>query len=236
MRKKKVRRVICAILVFALVGVAALMGTAYALAESPRGSGLFDLKIQDDTHLTVTPLRTGDIAATAGSARSLRMGGITYTGTYYEDAEKLRLCYTGAAEGEECFLLVSSQGEPSGLTDASVIYMDQVTAASQGAAFLLYPGEMTDGAEYYIYISTASAAIQRVASFRYYQAALPLGDVNGDYRVNAQDLTLLARYLDGKTSVLIETGQADVDGDKAITVLDLTRLSRFVARIVDTLE
>ena len=63
------------------------------------------------------------------------------------------------------------------------------------------------------------------------------GDVNGDGRVNANDLTALARHI-ARIETITRSGRlknADVNGDQQVTADDLTHLAQYVARIIPEL-
>lgn len=65
-----------------------------------------------------------------------------------------------------------------------------------------------------------------------------LGDVNLDGKVNAQDLTALARHV-AKIQTLPQNSSnlanADVNRDGTVNAQDLTRLARFVAKKIPSL-
>ena len=74
-------------------------------------------------------------------------------------------------------------------------------------------------------------------SFPALPVILTRGDVNLDGRVDAADLTVLARHV-SNISLLTDPqalANADVTGGDGISASDLTKLARFVARIVDEL-
>ena len=63
------------------------------------------------------------------------------------------------------------------------------------------------------------------------------GDVNGDGRVNANDLTALARHI-ARIELITRSSRlknADVNGDQQVTADDLTHLGQYVARIIPNL-
>ena len=74
-------------------------------------------------------------------------------------------------------------------------------------------------------------------SFPALTVILNRGDVNLDGKVDAADLTVLARHVAG-ISFLTDPqalSNADVTGEGGISGSDLTRLARFVAKIISEL-
>lgn len=65
-----------------------------------------------------------------------------------------------------------------------------------------------------------------------------LGDVNGDNKVTAADLTMLARHV-AKNAVITDSRSlrcADVTRDNNITASDLTKLARYVAKNISSFD
>lgn len=65
-----------------------------------------------------------------------------------------------------------------------------------------------------------------------------LGDVNGDYNVDAKDLTHLAKHV-AKISTITDAGlfkAADVNSDGEVDAKDLTHLAKYVAKIIASLD
>ena len=60
-------------------------------------------------------------------------------------------------------------------------------------------------------------------------SAAPSGDLNGDGKLNASDVRMLADFLVGKSSALDNWNNADYDGNRMLDSVDLTRMKRAAA-------
>lgn len=58
-----------------------------------------------------------------------------------------------------------------------------------------------------------------------------LGDLNGDGKISAIDLTLMRKYIAGYKVDMIEAA-ADLNGDGRITAIDLTMLRKYIAGLI----
>ena len=84
--------------------------------------------------------------------------------------------------------------------------------------------ENLDTGKYYVRVKANGTQLasetQEIDIFLY-------GDVNGDGKVDIDDLTRLRRYI-AESSTVIFPG-ADVNGDGTVDIDDLTRLRRYIA-------
>ena len=64
------------------------------------------------------------------------------------------------------------------------------------------------------------------------------GDVNGDGKVGAKDLTVLARHISKIEKITDSTllKNADVTHDDKVNAKDLTKLAKYVSKIIRTLD
>ena len=56
-----------------------------------------------------------------------------------------------------------------------------------------------------------------------------IGDVNGDGKIDANDVTTLQMYIAKYADVTVNEAVADVDGNGKINVLDVTAIQKYVA-------
>ena len=64
------------------------------------------------------------------------------------------------------------------------------------------------------------------------------GDVSGDGKISAADVTMLKQYVIGKlnANVKIDLSAADVNGDGIVNVADAAKLGQYQAGLIDSLS
>ena len=103
------------------------------------------------------------------------------------------------------------------------------SAANQATIYQLLSDAKSDMAganDYNAVIGVYESYAEEIASVPVTDGSFAMGDVNGDGSVTLNDLTILARLINGAT-VAIE-GDADVDADGSITLNDYTKLNRII--------
>lgn len=168
-----------------------------------------------------------------------KVGSKTYS-DFYKDAEKFNLIYNDAVSGDYYTVFVIQNGTAPSADN--VVYIDQKTASDGKVTFNLYPSKLVGDSSYNVYISGESFEYTKMMSFSYTTKAdevsdYILGDVNGDQKVNVQDLTALARHLAKVTVVSDQTRlkASDTNCDGKVSADDLTHLAKYVAKIISAL-
>ncbi len=222
------KKAIKIVLVLALV-VSCL--TAVATAEGPV-SGICNVTVENAYNSTVT--------VKAQKADKTEVASPTSEGgkQVYADAVRLELTYTTAQNASQYVAFVLDGGTVP--TEDNVAYIDQIGASNDQAVFDIYPGTLTTGKTYDIYLSSdATTGIQnavKVASFGYYAAYTP-GDVNEDGRINGNDAMQCFHHVVGNVTL---TGNqflaADVVKNNVVNAQDGMRILHFVVGNIATLE
>lgn len=141
---------------------------------------------------------------------------------------------TGVGADNQCLLLVLTDTETP--TVSNIIYVDQATADGSGkATFSVIPTDMNKNETYYIYATSASAAMsQTPATFMYYYSAAMRGDVSGDKNIRTNDAILVLQHVAKKLSLQDAAAiSADCSGDGNIRTNDAILILQHVAKIID---
>lgn len=218
------RRIWRTLLLTALFTV--LLGTA-ALAADTTKSGMYDV---NGTGATLTP----QIAAGTTASRSTEtVNGASKT--FYANAVRLAMTYTGATGNEECLVMVTNRAVASPAV-SDIVYINQAAASGGTATFNLYPSNLASGTTYHVYVSTAGGSgLTKVGTFSYY-APYVLGDVNGDGEIDTSDAYLIARYYAGQTTLTsTQLLAADVNHDGESDTSDAYRIARYYAGQIDSI-
>ena len=203
-----------------------------ALAEGdPTQSGMYDVAAESaySSYLTLTPQKADGTAVT-GAAATVGGAGCTF----YPDAEKLAVTFTGASDSSYYLMLVLN--DDSGVpTAGNMTYIDQQTVVSGSVSFTAYPSSLANGTTYSVYLSSNAAGggdiqtLTKVASFKYF-AAFTLGDINEDNAIDAVDALFALRIYVSDPTLDLTPGQllaADVNGDSAVDAVDSLQILRY---------
>ena len=157
----------------------------------------------------------------------------------YNGAVKLNVAYNGTTDGAYYLILVTNTDlmgttqtvDATKITDSTVEYIDQKTAASDSVDFTVYQKSFASDKTYYVYLASNAGdgmGLTQVGSYKYFSTApaYTLGDVNGDESIDVLDLLLILDYTLGRTDLSEgnRLAAADVNGDNGVDVLDLLRV------------
>ena len=144
---------------------------------------------------------------TVGSA----LTGLTFTRPGNLDANPVTLLWDGLSEDATNGTILTLTFEiPAGATDG--VYTVSLSCDPDD----VYTGEMTDILPIFVNGTVTVQNVQR-------------GDVNGDGKINAKDVTSLRRYLAGGYGLTVNDAAADVNGDGKVNAKDVTTLRRYLA-------
>jgi hypothetical protein len=170
------------------------------------------------------------------------------TVTFAESStEKMTVTYgNGLTDGTQ-YLILMVKGTPNenttvtdngtlNTTDVSytinentILFIDQVTATDGKIEFTVYPSSMQDSV--ILITSTDGTMIAAIVD-----AAVVLGDLNNDGKINSTDAVLFNKYL-AKIDNLDATAMsaADINGDNKVNSADVVILNRYLAKLITTL-
>ncbi len=153
---------------------------------------------------------------------------------WYENSDRLEVSYSAATEaGYYGAILVEGTGLPT--VDDEILFIDQVTAGSEGIKFNVYPmlPEETTGMTFYISSSIDDEDLIKIplgyavgVGTETDEPAYIPGDVDGNGSVTRSDLLRLAKHFSGFV-VQINEAAADVTRDGKVTRNDLLRLAKY---------
>lgn len=143
--------------------------------------------------------------------------------------------------------LVLVLNEKAAPTESNIVYINQEAAAENKVTFEnVYPKEMLESPDrasetntYYVYVvgeGRTFNASAPAATFKYYEAEILLGDVDGDTHIYADDASLVLQYVakiaTAHDSTIAAAG--DVDNDGHIYADDASYILQYVAKIITT--
>ncbi len=142
-------------------------------------------------------------------------------------ANAVQLAVTVDADPATYYLILALNDGSSTPTKDNIAYIDQKGEAT----FNVYPGDLSSGKTYNVYLSSDKAAQTLVASFKYYEgkAAGMRGDVNNDGSISATDALWVLEFVANPASHPISTAIGDVNKDGSITATDALWILEFVA-------
>jgi hypothetical protein len=164
--------------IVSLVMVLVLAACVVAFAD-PATGGIYDLTVNLGT-VTPKTAANGDIAAAPGTS----IGGNTYT--FYADAARLAVEFTGVADAQYMVFLIEADGEAVNCptpTEANIKYVNQ--AAGAALNFNVYPSRMTNGKKYFLVLTCSAddsvGLAHPLATFKYFAAGVAVtGTVTGN--------------------------------------------------------
>ena len=162
--------------IVSLVMVLVLAAVCFAFAD-PATGGIYDLTVNLGT-VTPKTAANGDIV---GGAESI--GG--HDCTFYPEAERIQVAYTGVADAQYMVFLIEADAEAATCptpTEANIKYVNQ--AAGAALNFNVYPSRMTNGKKYFLVLTcSGDAAVgfdHPLATFKYFAAGVAVtGTVTG---------------------------------------------------------
>ena len=209
-----------ALLVCAL---ALLLCVAAYAAEAPTTAGIYELKTETPSGLTVTvePC-TSTKAVVAKTTASID----SKDQDFYAEAEQLKVTVTGAAAGSQQLIL--AQSEKASPTKDNIRFIDQSAVEGSALTFYVYPDKLEKDKTYYIFIVGGDGNKIELASFKYY-VSYQKGDVDGENGINAYDASLILQNLVG-TYTFVGNGAlaADVDGENGINAYDASLILQYL--------
>ncbi len=163
--------------IVSLVMVLVLAACVVAFAD-PATGGIYDLTVNLGT-VTPKTAANGDIAAAPGTS----IGGNTYT--FYADAARLAVEFTGVADAQYMVFLIEADAETADCptpTEANIKYVNQ--AAGAALNFNVYPSRMTNGKKYFLVLTCSAddtvGLSHPLATFKYFAAGVAVtGTVTG---------------------------------------------------------
>lgn len=176
--------------------------------------------------LLVAALCVGALAADSppdGQYTYFTVTSGTYVTVKGKDNTAFSATVTGAGNGAECLLLVTTTNALP--TAENLIYVNQATADASGKVTFenVVPKDMNKDCTYYVYATSATKtyASQTPATFGYYYSEIFLGDVDGVDGITTTDaLWALQNYLETRPLDATQKAAADVDGVDGITTTD----------------
>lgn len=163
--------------IVSLVMVLVLAACVVAFAD-PATGGIYDLTVNLGT-VTPKTAANADVAGAAGTS----IGGGTYT--FYSEAERLAVEFTGVADAQYMVFLIEADAEATICptpTEANIKYVNQ--AAGAALSFNVYPSRMTNGKKYFLVLTCSAddtvGIAHPLATFKYFAAGVAVtGTVTG---------------------------------------------------------
>lgn len=184
---------------------------------------------------------------------------ITATGdfTVSATADVVTATGTGATGGQYTVIIAEkAKADAGNLADADILYINQGTSAEEFWASMGVKNALVDTntsdqipTEYVVRVGGENVSVTKgEKTYSYYEAVISvlttpesttptytLGDVDGEYGINATDATIVLKHVAGISTLIGDfLLAADVDGEYGVNATDATLVLKHVAGIIDS--
>ena len=207
-----------------------------AFAKEGDVSGVYD--IQTAANVTVAAYTAADLN-TPVEGESITVDSTLYT-DFRAEAVRVSVTYTDAQSAPSgqfmIFVLEADTVTDDTIvpTSSNIVYINQTAASGSSVSFdNVYPGRLSNGKVYYIYLSNSTFGYHHVGSFRYYEPYL-LGDVDLDGKIRSADAGCILQSLVHIRSLTpTQEKAADVNLDSQVRSQDASYILQYIVHIID---